>query len=542
MFSEVLHRALAVFNIAQSLKFEFRLHAQIQQRGIVPLNYDGQVSSFLDYLHKTTRIRVPDAGAIDPDVCTIALADKSMPQSRLLPASSPAEDDPYMNLETGSRSILRTSIAASVGEGIQAAPSASNADAAATGPADNMQRDPPAHDTERKAQIEPVDVGAASSASGSSQTANKDGSSDAAKTRPTISSPSFGPNEKEQLPDSRQVVQGLLRSIPPPKTRPPQSAINRAKRNTVQISALGTIVGADFQASASPPEQHPSLLTRSSSTLGYISKPTSSTLAGASADTTAASQAAAAVNSTNQVLVQSTSTLRPSSETAASEEAGEPDDADDQQESSETVDVNDGDDDSEPLSPTTSSDTASLQRSVSNSARILDDGSTAVTSSIGRSGSQRDAPSHQLLKDDAASRDMALARSGITAISGVLPTSDPSSMAIQTPGEEELPLDDWLLILRGWKEMHDISTSASSFYQSFLKEIQASPTGPNTDGAVQRERYAYIQRQVAELQTTSKDTQAAIDDILNVSQGVGRRLDTLERELDDIARVLVHAS
>ncbi|KAJ1961688.1 hypothetical protein GGI12_003109, partial [Dipsacomyces acuminosporus] len=585
MFSEVLHRALSIFNISHALKFEFRLHAQIQQRALAPLNYDGQVSSFLDYLYESARIRVPDSGAIDPEICTILLADKSLPQSRLLPTSSPVEDDPYMDLETSSRSILRTSIAASLSEAIQASSSGESANVSANIAAASTTAHATSQPADSAKKTFTVDTSAKNDLSA-------DGGPQHSKARTIINSPSFGPNEKGdeqeqeqehiQLPDSRQVVQGLLRSIPPPKTRPPQSAINKAKRNTVQISALGTIVGNDYRFSSSSsssssqpqPQPQPTSLSRSPSASGYSNKPagvlspatlkplsSSATspsdidllkrpasvavsspsaapnvvdmpdVAALAANDSTATQPTSPSHAPNQALAQSASTLRPSSETATDEIV-----AGDHQESRpaagadiECIAADNEDEESMPLSPTTSSDTASLQRSISNDVNTA----AAPASTMSR----------LLLKGDMAASDQAFARSAaITSINGVLP-SDDLLHAMQAPDEKELPLDDWLVILRGWNEMHDISTNASTFYQSFLKEMQLpANAGGNKDSSAQNEGYAYIKRQVAELQAASNDTQTAIDDILGVSQSVGRRLDTLERELDDIARILVHAN
>ncbi|KAJ2368805.1 hypothetical protein H4S02_010039 [Coemansia sp. RSA 2611] len=93
--------------------------------------------------------------------------------------------------------------------------------------------------------------------------------------------------------------------------------------------------------------------------------------------------------------------------------------------------------------------------------------------------------------------------------------------------------------------MSDIAASTSSFYHSFLKDLQnVTPAAPKhaSSGGAQDDAVVYIYHQITELQTANSETQSAIDDILSVSQGVGRRLDTLEHELDDIVRVMVCAN
>ncbi|KAJ2503068.1 hypothetical protein GGI11_007665, partial [Coemansia sp. RSA 2049] len=104
-----------------------------------------------------------------------------------------------------------------------------------------------------------------------------------------------------------------------------------------------------------------------------------------------------------------------------------------------------------------------------------------------------------------------------------------------------LSLDDWLVILRGWRDINDMGANAS-FYQSVLNDMEATAADSSNSAQAHTAAITHIRSHVAELDTARNDAQTAIDDILSVSQGVGRRLDTLERELDDIARVLIHAS
>ncbi|ORX66930.1 hypothetical protein DL89DRAFT_61707 [Linderina pennispora] len=145
MFSEVLYRALSVFTLAPALKSGLCLHAQVQQRNLVPLNNDGQVSSFLDYLREATHATVPESGDINPSLCTIILSDKSLPRSRLLPdaAHDAAEDDPYMDIDDSSKNILRTSIATSLSESVGVAASDSESIMTNQSPVDTLRKDLP---------------------------------------------------------------------------------------------------------------------------------------------------------------------------------------------------------------------------------------------------------------------------------------------------------------------------------------------------------------------------------------------------------------
>ncbi|KAJ2340616.1 hypothetical protein GGF43_006372 [Coemansia sp. RSA 2618] len=249
----------------------------------------------------------------------------------------------------------------------------------------------------------------------------------------------------DALPDSRSVVQGLLRSIPRPTSQPPQSAINRAKRNTVQISARGSVVDDSYVAS---PPTRPAL-TRSASTRA-TPDPASAPLEPA------------------QALAHSASTLRPSSDTFTH-------------------------DDSVPSSPHAA----------------LEDGSASPTESV------ETVSSHHESEDAGPAALTALAHSAPHRL---------KDAAVHA----ELSLDDWLVVLRGWGDMHDAS---SAFYRTLLRDIDSSDP-------VLADAHSFISGHVAAL----ADSKSPVDDILSVSQGVGRRLDTLERELDDIARILVHAN
>ncbi|KAJ2101010.1 hypothetical protein IW146_009429, partial [Coemansia sp. RSA 922] len=342
---------------------------------------------------------------------------------------------------------------------------------------------------------------------------------------------------------------GLLRNIPPPKSRPSLTALNRAKRNTLQLStddALSAVGGGEHSVTRSlsqvrvAPVADPNvMLGRSLSTREHSADhqhihlhdintrnlPTSTTRA-----LSFPSQAAPPSEPThiNQALGQSASTLRPSSDTFTNENID--DDAhasasalalayvgshsDDGNEAqmpinSATVDG----DECAPVSPISSTETASIDGSNS---EIVS--RPAITAALSTSAS------HRSLKDIG---------------------SDTSDHGVASPPSDELSLDDWLVILRGWNDMSDITASTSSFYHSFLRDLQnTAPTAPKhaPSGGAQDDAVVYIYHQITELQAANSDTQSAIDDILSVSQGVGRRLDTLERELDDIVRVMVCAN
>ncbi|KAJ1935996.1 hypothetical protein FBU59_005200 [Linderina macrospora] len=196
-------------------------------------------------------------------------------------------------------------------------------------------------------------------------------------------------------------------------------------------------------------------------------------------------------------LDNSVSTLRSSSDTAA--DAVQPDTIAADQPPIE-------DDEDNLLSPLSSSDTASLPRDTGSSQQLNHQTSLSVATRSLQSLKDNNNPPSPVL--DVARASLLFAH-------------------------EELPLDDWLVLLRGWNDMHDMAASTSEFYSTFLREMQE---------VGEHSAHGFIQQHVEELKGASRDTQQAIDDILGVSQGVGRRLDTLERELDDIARILVHAN
>ncbi|KAJ2894765.1 hypothetical protein IWW38_002477, partial [Coemansia aciculifera] len=132
MFSEVLHRAITVFSLQSGIA-NLALHAQIQQGEVLSLTNDTQVASLFEHLRSVdTAHQLSDSGYVAPELCAIVLADRSTPRSHLSVAGTEAEDDPYVAIGAGSRSVLRTSIAASVSEGISGlAPSVRSANKSA---------------------------------------------------------------------------------------------------------------------------------------------------------------------------------------------------------------------------------------------------------------------------------------------------------------------------------------------------------------------------------------------------------------------------
>ncbi|KAJ1856426.1 protein phosphatase regulator [Coemansia sp. RSA 1822] len=434
---DVLARALAVFGLT-GFDDRMALYAQFASHDVTLLSSDSQTDVLLDRIGDKLGA-LPASGAVAADVCTLLLADRSVPLAQLLAPNRAArdEEDPYAAMETGSRSILRTSIAASVSEGIASLASTSVLEANA-----NNAREYTAHAGSADSDLVPVERHAS----------------------PVLSQTSHDMDvDNEALPDSRSVVQGLLRSIPRPTSQPPQSAINRAKRNTVQLSAHGSVVDDEHNTVQSPPTRP--VLERSASTHAGSDPATQD-----SAITRAMSDPAAAP--TEPALGHSSSTLRPSSDTFTHEDSspGSP---------HAPAAIDDG-----LASPTESDDTASSHRGES------EDAGPAALTALAHSAPHR-------LKDPAAG---------------------------------ELSLDDWLVILRGWGDTHDAGTASVAFYRGLLRDIAPD--------AAMADAHEFISGHVAAL----ADVQSPIDDILSVSQGVGRRLDTLERELDDIARVLVHAN
>ncbi|KAJ2260038.1 protein phosphatase regulator [Coemansia sp. RSA 376] len=532
MFSEVLRRALTLFNLQTGIN-NLALHAQIQQGEVLSLTNDTLVASLFDHLHSIdTAHQLSDSGYVPPELCAIVMADRSTPRSHLSVAGTEAEDDPYLALGTGSRSVLRTSIAASVSEGISGlVPSTRSASKSASSSVEDL-----ATSTNQPRSL--------SSHSSQSMSAAENQLEPLEDRPQSVVEPAAGP-----LPDSRKVVQGLLRNIPPPKSRPSLIALNRAKRNTLQLStddALSAVGGGEHSVTRSlsqvrvAPAADPNvMLGRSLSTREHSADhqhihlhdintrnlPTSTTRA-----LSFPSQAAPPSEPThiNQTLGQSASTLRPSSDTFTNENIDDDahasasalalahvgshsDDGNEAQMpiSSATVDG----DECAPVSPISSTETASIDGSNS---EIVS--RPAITAALSTSAS------HRSLKDIG---------------------SDTSDHGVASPPSDELSLDDWLVILRGWNDMSDITASTSSFYHSFLRDLQnTTPTAPKhaPSSGAQDDAVVYIYHQITELQAANSDTQSAIDDILSVSQGVGRRLDTLERELDDIVRVMVCAN
>ncbi|KAJ2629535.1 protein phosphatase regulator [Coemansia sp. RSA 1290] len=442
LLSEVLRRALAVFGMSPGNESSLVLYAQFGTSDLALLPSDSQVSILLNRLRGAYGSEpLPKAGEISASICTLMLADRSVPLAQLLGTAAMDEEDPYEGMETGSRSILRTSVAASVSEGI-------------TSLASHEAITHTSSVTTRPALERPLSPDNSSSSPEPSQVL---------------------PDESDNLPDSRSVVQGLLRSIPRPTSQPPPSAVNRAKRNTLQISAQGSVVDHDYSASSSPQPQAPrSTLSRSAST--HIAAQPDST---------------PVPPEPMQALGHSASTLRPSSDTMGHDD-------------SELSSPSDGrlspEENSGSHSPAESSDTASSHHDGSEDAAPTAAAAAALTALA------HSAP-HRLLKE----------------------ASDVNGMS--QPAATELSLDDWLVIMRGWGDTHDTSASNAAFYRSFLNDIDPAD-------AQFADAHAYISSHVAQL----ADMRSPADDILSLSQGVGRGLDTLERELDDVARILVRAN
>ncbi|KAJ2747544.1 protein phosphatase regulator [Coemansia sp. BCRC 34301] len=534
MFSEVLRRAITVFNLQSGIS-SLALHAQIQQGEILSLTSDTQVASLFEHLRSTDAAhQLSESGYVAPELCAIVLADRSTPRSHLSVAGTEAEDDPYMAMGTGSRSVLRTSIAASVSEGISGlAPSVRSASKSASSSVEDMATSANQASYLLSTEKQPHSVQ----------------HEEMREDRP----PSTVEPVADPLPDSRKVVQGLLRNIPPPKSRPSLTALNRAKRNTLQLSTNGTLAaGAEHSVTRSLSQTRAIPASADSSIMLGRSLSTREHSADYSnyhhyqhpqlhdINTRALSLPLQIVPPSEPALVnhalgQSSSTLRPSSDTFTNEHADEDthasasalalaragshnNDREDENEasipvSSATADANA--DESAPVSPISSTETASINGSASEIASR-----PAIAAALSTSAS------HRSLKDIG---------------------SDTSDRGVASPPpSDELSLDDWLVILRGWSDMSDIAASTSSFYHSFLRDLQSAapsaPTKHTTPGPAQDDAVVYIYHQITELQGANSDTQSAIDDILSVSQGVGRRLDTLERELDDIARTMVCAN
>ncbi|KAJ1810083.1 hypothetical protein LPJ75_004271 [Coemansia sp. RSA 2598] len=601
-FGDMLHRSLSVFNLTMAMGERLVIYARLQGSELIPLSLDTNVDEFFAELRKQYGDRLVDSGNIDPFICTIVLADKATPHAQLLidpsnSGSNDVEEDPYMSMDTESRDMLRTSLSAPITDIAPPSPPSMSR------PADMILSDP-AVTTGIIASTAATDAAAkrasklrALSASLSARERSYSESSEdqsAAKSRLSSkgsnnsiagiagngASGSEAAQDKDEnnasgtaeLPDSRRVVQGLLRSIQPPKSRPTQTAINRAKRNTLQISARGSVVDNDYQAPTASSSQTHGALARSASTRVYVdaSREQQGHPSAPAAPNNAANAASAAslastnelpvqttpsepiINHLSQALGQSASTLRPSSDTFAGDDSNLDAHDDDNQEGSETAEV----DEIPPTSPTSTSTsgTASYCHDDNDdrSSVALGNGAAATAAaavaagvtSAGIASALGSAVAHRSLKENGSARNSILSRASIVSNTSLL---NGDRMSIVSLTSDELSLDDWLVILHGWNDMHDISANTSTFYQAFLKDMQAQGiTTPAqqtaASAAAQTEAYDYIQHHVAELQMASNDTQVAIDDILGVSQGVGRRLDALEHELDDIARILVHVN
>ncbi|KAJ2788097.1 protein phosphatase regulator [Coemansia interrupta] len=527
-FSDVVQRSLAVFSLTQAMGAALEVYARLQGHELMPLDASTGVGEFFGELRKQYGDRLFDAGSVDPTICTIVLADRAVPHAQLLLAApqqqqqQPAaelnededEDDPYMAMDTESRNMLRTSLSAPpVASAPPVQPLAERAPSVVTSD--------PAVATEAAAKR------ASKLRALSASLSARERSSSASSTASGAAEPA---QPSDELPDSRKVVQGLLRSIPPPRSQPPVSALTRVstgKRHTVQLSARGSVVDGDYAVSR-PVSQTRSTLARSASTR--------SPATAHDEDPRPAPVANPAENiNGSQTLGQSASTLRPSSDTFADDAQGTRERAvaegEEEEEGSETAEA----EDVPPMSPASSAGTSDTASYIHDS----DDRGSLVAATTAAAAAAAAAVSvslaHRSLKDSAGARTSLLSRASVVSTASMAA----DRLSIVSLAAEELSLDDWLVILHGWNDMHDVSASTTTFYQAFLKDMQI---GSGSDDVVQRESQEYIQRHVAELQMAGNESQTAIDDILGVSQGVGRRLDSLERELDDIARILVHAN
>ncbi|KAJ2702788.1 protein phosphatase regulator [Coemansia sp. IMI 203386] len=603
-FGDMIHRSLSVFNLTMAMGERLVVYARLQGNELMPLSLDTSVAEFFDELRKQYGDRLGDSGNVDPYVCTIVLADKATPHAQLLmdPSSNNAvEEDPYMSMDAESHDMLRTSLSAppttdgvpptlpsashpadvilsdpAVSTGITASGAATEAAAKRASKLRALSASLSARERSYSESSEDQPVAKSRLNSRNSNSSILSGSGNGAAEADAVQgTDGEASGTAEQLPDSRRVVQGLLRSIQPPKSRPTQTAINRAKRNTLQISARGSVVDDDYQVPGSSSQAH-SALARSASTRNYTQNtsreqqptaPVAPNSAASAVNATSVSNAAPlassdmlvqttptepVINHLSQALGQSASTLRPSSDTFAGDDNNLSAHDDDNQESSETVEA----DEDAASSSTNTSGTASycVDENDDRSSVVLSNGTVAAVAaaaavtgaaSAGMAAALGGSVAHRSLKDTGSARNSILSRASIVSNANSILNGD--RMSIVSLTSDELSLDDWLVILHGWNDMHDITASTSSFYQAFLKDMQTQgvtvPTQQSaTSAAAQTEAYEYIQHHVAELQMASNDTQIAIDDILGVSQGVGRRLDALEHELDDIARILVHVN
>ncbi|KAJ2820541.1 protein phosphatase regulator, partial [Coemansia sp. 'formosensis'] len=319
MFSEVLRRAQTIFNLQAPIA-NLALHAQVQQGEVLSLTNDTLVAALFDHLRSVdTEHQLSDSGYVAPGLCVIVLADRSTPRSNLSVAGTETEDDPYLALGTGSRSVLRTSIAASVSEGISGlAPSLRAASRSASSSVEDMAT----------SANQPRSL--SSNLSPPLSAAENQGES-LDDRPPSVVEPADSP-----LPDSRKVVQGLLRNIPPPKSRPSLTALNRAKRNTLQLSSDGILASGGggehsvtrslSQVRVAPPADPSVMLGRSLSTREHSADhhhvqlhdintrnlPTTTTRSLSFPSQAAPPSEPANIN---HALGQSASTLRPSSDT-----------------------------------------------------------------------------------------------------------------------------------------------------------------------------------------------------------------------------------
>ncbi|KAJ2780363.1 protein phosphatase regulator [Coemansia javaensis] len=530
LLGEVLRRALAVFGLSPRIESTLALYAYLGDHDLVELAVDAQATSLLGRV----RARASDArglsGAVSPSLCRLVLADRAVPQAQLLARVASAAEDPYATMDTGSRSILRTSVAASISEGITSlasqparAPSRSGSesgdDNGYSGHAGSAADDSNLVPAERRRSPQ---LAALRSSSPPEQQRAQD------RRLPSAGNSDSDSNSDNnaELPDSRQVVQGLLRNIPRPATQPPQSAIDRAKRNTLQLPARASTGDVLARPASAHAQTRPDAGDRTRA--ASVATPTTTGHTSAAAPAGPASAAApagpagptpttpAAIHGPLQALGLSASTLRPSSDTFI-HEGSTSDTAEDNQENTAVEVAGYAE---EPASPTESSGTASTQHDGSEDAT-----DSAVGTGTGAGGGtgalaalSHSSTAHRLLKDSTSSSPASSNSSG---------NANANANVQAMPAE--LPLDDWLVILHGWSDMHDINANAASFYQAFLKDAQ-----PDAG--------SFIREQMAGLSSASSETQAAIDDILGVSQGVGRRLDALERELDEVARILIQAN
>ncbi|KAJ2384843.1 protein phosphatase regulator, partial [Coemansia sp. RSA 2603] len=122
-FGDVVQRSLAVFSLTQAMGAALEVYARLQGHELMSLDKETGVGEFFGELHKQYGDRLFDAGSVDPAICTIVLADRAVPHAQLLAApqqqqqaataaAADDEEDPYKDMDSESRNMLRTSLSA----------------------------------------------------------------------------------------------------------------------------------------------------------------------------------------------------------------------------------------------------------------------------------------------------------------------------------------------------------------------------------------------------------------------------------------------